>query len=130
MRIIKFFILLVLLSTGISASLCQEITDIIVRTDLELVDRNELNHAIKPYIGRSIEVNVLKELLDSVNVVYHDLGYAGARAYFPEQDCTTGAIEVGVMPAEIDSVIVAAATDNQYIRDGAVSRLLGKYQEF
>lgn len=60
-------------------------------------DSNTLSELLKPYIGKELGINGLKDVASVITKYYRDHGYFVARAYLPEQKIKDGSVEIAII---------------------------------
>ncbi|MBT2375600.1 ShlB/FhaC/HecB family hemolysin secretion/activation protein [Pseudomonas fluorescens] len=74
-------------------------------------DRERL---LKPYIGQCLGVSQLNELLKAITDYYIDKGLVTSRAYLPQQDLSTGHLQVLVVEGKLEGL---KGADNSTLSD-------------
>lgn len=80
-------------------------------TGAEAIAATELQAVVAPYIGREVTLSDLRKAADAITEEYNSRGYNLARAIVPEQDLSSGSVEIRVLEARIGKVTVR---DNKY----------------
>jgi hemolysin activation/secretion protein len=80
---------------------CFEIHQIDVQgaANLALEKRDEL---IAPFVGRCLGAPQLNELLKAITGYYLDRGYVTSRAYLPQQDLSSGTLQIIVIEGQLE----------------------------
>ena len=94
--------------------------DIAIRSQGE-VNPNKLKSVLKNYIGKSIDAHLLQQVINEVSTYYQDSGYPGALAVIPEQNLTSGILNIEVLTPKLNLVFIKNNPD--YLNDSAEKRL-------
>lgn len=62
-----------------------------------VIDSKTLSTLVKPYEGKELGINALKEVASLITKYYRDHGYFVARAYIPAQSMENGVVEIAVI---------------------------------
>ena len=87
-------------------------------TGAEAVPINDLQKIAAPFVGKELDLPELRKLADAITEAYKERGYNLARAIVPEQDISTGIVEIRVLEARIGSLTVEG---NQYYSTGLIT---------
>lgn len=71
---------------------------------ITLLDIATQSALVTPFEGRCLGLPEINEVLQAVTLAYVDRGYVTARAYLPEQDLSTGRLEVKVIEGTLARV--------------------------
>jgi hemolysin activation/secretion protein len=82
---------------------CFPIKDIELKGADSLSD-NEKNRLLKPYIGECLGVPQLNELLKVITDYYIEKGLVTSRAYLPQQDLSSGHLQVLVVEGKLEGM--------------------------
>jgi hemolysin activation/secretion protein len=86
----------------------------------------ELNKAIAKFRGKPISFAQLVQAADAITQLYVNNGYITSGAYVPEQNLSSGAVEIQIVEgslAEIEVNITKGRLKENYIRDRLTSRI-------
>ena len=72
--------------------------------DLLSANRAAWTKLVSPFEGQCISVKDINTLLSSVSNFYYERGYVTSRAYVPQQDMSTGLLNVLVIESRIESL--------------------------
>ena len=67
---------------------------------------SDLSSAWSSYIGQTISVGKLYEIVTAISARYAQAGYALSFALLPEQDITDGVVKIAVVEGYVDDVVV------------------------
>ena len=86
-------------------------------TDSTVLSENELKEIIAKYIGTTVSISQLYEIVGKVNEIYRDRGYITAMAVLPPQKIKDGKVQIRLIEGKIGNVIVAGNkyTDTNYL---------------
>lgn len=72
----------------------------------EILTETEIINITKPYIGKTISVETLKEITDKLTALYRDKGFLTAKAYLPEQKVENGVIKIQLVEGKVGDIYV------------------------
>ena len=83
----------------------------------DLLRRKELQAIEARFIGRDIEIDTLKEIIDAINLAFKEEGYELSRALLPEQTVSNGRVQIKIVEVRLGDIIVEGndAVDEGYI---------------
>ena len=85
-------------------SVCFKTTSIVIK-NMTILNRDEQNLSIYPYIGRCNGIRSLSSLADSLTKQYIDKGYITSRVYLVPQDISGGTVELYALEGKIAHVV-------------------------
>ena len=92
----------------------------------EEVSGQEVQQALKPYLGREITADLLEDVLAEVSRYYRTHGHGMARAFCPEQILSHGVLSVYVHDPVVRGV---SPEDEGVLTEGAKERLFKRVRE-
>ena len=84
-------------------SVCFKTTSIVIK-NMTLLNRDEQNLSIYPYIGRCNGIRSLSSLADSLTKQYIDKGYITSRVYLVPQDISGGTVELYALEGRLHTL--------------------------
>src|SRR5262245_35194994 len=88
-------------------------------TGTEAIPVAELEPIVAPFIGKEADLAELRKAADAITDEYRNRGYNLARAIVPEQDLSSGVIEIRVLEAKIGQITVEG---NRYYSTKLIER--------
>jgi hemolysin activation/secretion protein len=79
-----------------------------------------LSSLVKPYEGKDLGINGLKEVASIITKYYRDNGYFVARAYIPAQSMEEGIIEIAIIEGQYGCIRTKKQLSRRYIRSTRV----------
>lgn len=83
----------------------------------DLLRQHELQAIEAKFIGRDIEVDTLKEIIDAINDAFKEAGYELSRALLPEQIVADGRVQIKIVEVRLGDITIEGnkAIDEAYI---------------
>jgi CHAT domain-containing protein len=80
---------------------------------------NQLNPILKPYEGRLLTLEQLREVADKITQLYLDRGYITSRAIIPDQAITDKTVQIRVIEGTLEQIQIEGTrnVNPDYIRD-------------
>jgi hemolysin activation/secretion protein len=75
-------------------------------TGAEAIPASEFQPIVAPYVGKEADLSDLRKAADAITDEYRARGYNLARAIVPEQDLSSGVVEIRVLEARIGKITV------------------------
>jgi len=88
-------------------------------TGAEAIQAAELQPIVAPYVGKEMGLSDLRKVADAITEEYRRRGYNLARAIVPEQDLSTGTVEIRVLEARIGKLTIEG---NTYFSNSLIER--------
>ena len=88
-------------------------------TGAEAIPAAELQSIVAPFIGKEADLNELRKAADAITEEYSRRGYNLARAVIPEQNLTSGVVEIAVLEARIGKIRIEG---NNYYSNRLIER--------
>ena len=105
---------------------CVTISTITIK-GVSLLDSQEVKDIILAYQGRCLGVSDLNNILKRLTHTYADKGYVTSRALLPEQDLSSGALEIIVVEGYLEKIIIdGEESKHQSKIDSAFPHLINK----
>ena len=97
-------------------------------TGVEAIPAAELQPIVAPYIGKEADLSDLRKAADAITDEYRARGYNLARAIVPEQNLSSGVVEIRVLEAKIGKITVQGNNyySNRLIEGGFAGLLADK----
>ena len=129
-RKLRAFMALVALSSALTGgALAMPLNAVSLESNFraaEEVSGQEVQQALKPYLGREITADLLEDVLAEVSRYYRTHGHGMARAFCPEQTLSHGVLSVYVHDPVIRGV---SPEDEGVLTEGAKERLFKRVRE-
>lgn len=87
-----------------------------------LVTEPELQRLVSGSVGRSLNSVQLQELVEQVSALLKKRGWLLARAYFPEQDLSSGVVTIAILRGEVERVAMIESDPSRRLRKCVVQR--------
>lgn len=91
------------LANSLAANNCVLITDINVDSTNKYIDK-KVKNITKKKLGQCINITDIKNILRDITNLYVDMGHITTRVYLPEQDLTSGNLQIKVVEGYIESI--------------------------
>lgn len=88
---------------ALATSNCLPITDIKVNNINKYIDKR-VNKITGKYLGQCINITDIKNIVKDITNLYVDMGYITTRVFLPEQDLSTGTLQLKVVEGYIESI--------------------------
>ena len=85
--------------------------------DSEILTEDELNDIAKDYVGKSVTLQNLYELVDKINALYQQKGFLTCRAFLPAQTIHAGEVQIRLVEGKTGNVTV---TGNKHTRESFI----------
>ena len=85
----------------------------------------ELERLLRDAVGREQSMAELQQLARRVTAYLHDKGYLLARAYLPQQDITSGIVEIAVIAGRVEGAPEIRLQEPSRLRPGMVAAMVG-----
>lgn len=72
----------------------------------EIISKTDIDNIVNPYIGKTVTIAELKEIVNSINKVYVKEGYITARAFLPPQTVKDGVVQIKLVEGHIGDITV------------------------
>lgn len=95
------------LPTGAS-DLCFDIDKIDV-LGVEALKQGLIDEITSPYHGTCMGLDKINQVLQAITALYLDRGYVSTRAYLPQQDLSSGTLNIQVIEGKVESIDTSAA---------------------
>jgi len=92
----------------------------------KVISTEELNAAVKDYVGQPLTMEEMGELTDQITMVYQEKGYILARAYLPEQEIADGQLKIAIAEGRLGKIKVVGDTPYS---DRVVKRYFGSQEK-
>lgn len=93
------------LAKSFAANNCVLITDINVDSTNKYIDK-KVNKITKKRVGLCINITDIKNILREITNLYVDMGHITTRVYLPEQDLSSGNLQIKIVEGYIESIDV------------------------
>ncbi|MEW5822028.1 MAG: ShlB/FhaC/HecB family hemolysin secretion/activation protein [Cyanobacteriota bacterium] len=105
-------------SKPIEGQISMEIKTFDINESVILSDE-EINNITRSYIGKPISIEILQQVVNSINDLYREKGFITAKAYLPSQKVENGVVKISLVEGKVGSVIVEGNkwTKTAYILD-------------
>jgi hemolysin activation/secretion protein len=70
----------------------------------EILEPEQIERVTEPYVGRTISLRDLFDVVRQLNALYDEAGYPTARAVLPAQDVVEGVVEIRLVEARVGEV--------------------------
>jgi hemolysin activation/secretion protein len=89
----------------------------VTHTSSTVLTTEEIEAAVAPWVGKTVRAKDLADLLDAVNRLYRDKGYAVCQAGLRPQRIRDGHLTITLIEGKTDEVLVRGveSTDSQYV---------------
>lgn len=104
---------------------CRQIETVTLK-NATLIDDEDQRELLAPFQQRCLDINDIEQLLADITGYYITHGYAASRAYIPEQDLTTGTLEILVIEGQVKSIRLEDGGKNSIFMPGAFPGIEGK----
>lgn len=81
----------------------------------------ELAEITAPYEGRSVQLNDIYEIIEKINKLYNDKGYATCRAFLPPQTIKDGTVKLLLIEGRTGTTTISG---NKYTKDAFIRNRL------
>lgn len=85
--------------------------------DSKILSAEELNAISSEYVGKSVTLQNLYELVDKINVIYQEKGFLTCRAFLPPQTIHAGEVQIRLVEGKTAKVTV---TGNNHTRESFI----------
>ncbi len=83
---------------------------------------------LKPWVGRTVDLNALNEAAGAITRHYQANGHVLSYAYLPAQKVADGTLEIAVLEGKLDTVQIVAAQDVR-LQDDVVQAYVGNLSD-
>lgn len=89
----------------------------IVVSPSQILTKEEVNNIVQPLIGRNVNINEVKGVVEKINRMYAERGFITARAFLPEQTVQNGVIRIELVESKVGNVTVE---QNRWTKDNYI----------
>lgn len=104
MKLSKY--LISMLALTVSSANSMELNNVIISSNVN-IDKAVMDSRLNPYLGKEIDVNLLKNILNEISDFYRQQGYLAAQAFYPEQQSVNGVIRVVVKTTRLNQINIS-----------------------
>ena len=83
----------------------------------QILTKDEVDRIVRPLIGRSVNIDDIKRVVEEINRKYAERGFVTARAFLPEQTVQNGVIRIELVESKVGNVSVE---QNRWTKDSYI----------